>query len=68
MKNKNSDEKETRNAKGQGSFMTLENGKILYRKGVGTTVDGKRKVLVVRANSRAACIKLMKEKEEAWNL
>ena len=68
MKNKNSDEKETRNAKGQGSFMTLENGKILYRKGVGTTVDGKRKVLVVRASSRAACIKLMKEKEEAWNL
>ena len=68
MKKKNSDEKETRNAKGQGSFMTLENGKILYRKGVGTTVDGKRKVLVVRASSRAACIKLMKEKEEAWNL
>ena len=59
-------EKQKRNAKGQGTFIPLESGKILYRKSVGVKDDGKRKVLTVRSNSKASCIKLMKEKEAAW--
>ncbi len=59
-------QKKTRNANGQGCFVDLDNGRILYRKSAGTTSDGKRKVLTVRASSKAACIKLMKEKETAW--
>lgn len=59
-------EKQKRNAKGQGTFITLDNGKILYRKSVGVKDDGKRKVLTVRASSKAMCMKLMKEKEAAW--
>lgn len=59
-------EKQKRNAKGQGTFITLDSGKILYRKSVGVKEDGKRKVLTVRSNSKSLCIKLMKEKEAAW--
>ncbi|MCR5011948.1 MAG: tyrosine-type recombinase/integrase [Lachnospiraceae bacterium] len=55
-----------RNIKGQGCFVTLENGRILYRKSAGYTSEGKRKILTVRANSKAVCIQLMKEKEAAW--
>lgn len=57
----------TRNAKGQGCFVTCEDGMILFRKGVGCKPDGKRKVLVVRAKSKEACVKMMKEKEDKWN-
>lgn len=58
--------KKERNAKGQGCFIQQENGDFLYRKSVGVKADGKRKVLVVRAANKAACIKLMKEKEAEW--
>ena len=60
------DKTSKRNAKGQGCFIECEDGKIKYRKGVGTAPNGKRKVLVVKAASKAACVKLMKEKEEEW--
>ncbi len=56
-----------RNAKGQGCFIKCEDGGIKYRKGVGSAPNGKRKVLVVKAATKAACIKKMKEKEEEWN-
>ena len=55
-----------RNAKGQGCFVDMQDGTILYRKGVGLNAFGKRKVLTVRAASKAACLRLMKEKEEEW--
>lgn len=51
--------KKERNAKGQGCFIQQENGDFLYRKSVGVKADGKRKVLVVRAANKAACIKLI---------
>ena len=57
----------TRNAKGQGCFITCDDGMILFRKSAGYKADGKRKILVVKAKSKEACIKLMKEKEDKWN-
>lgn len=61
------DKTSKRNAKGQGCFIQCDGGMIMYRKGVGYGLNGKRKVLVVKAKSKAACIKLMKDKEEEWN-
>lgn len=58
--------KEKRNAKGQGCFIENPDGTFLYRKSVGVKSDGKRKVLVARANTKAACIQIMKEKERDW--
>lgn len=60
------DQKKTRNANGQGCFVEQEKGGFIYRKSAGITASGKRKILTVRANSKAACIKLMREKEAAW--
>lgn len=61
-----SEAKKSRNIKGQGCFVSLDNGMILYRKSAGYTANGKRKVLTVRGNSKPVCIQLMKEKEKAW--
>lgn len=58
--------KDKRNAKGQGCFIENPDGTFLYRKSVGVKSDGKRKVLVARANTKAACIQIMKEKERDW--
>ena len=55
-----------RNIKGQGTFVEMENGKILHRKYVESDIPGKRKVLTVRGDNRAICVKLMKKKEKAW--
>lgn len=55
-----------KNANGQGHFQKLDDGKFLYRKSAGFKPDGKRKILTVRAGSKSACIKLMKEKEAVW--
>ncbi len=59
-------EEKKRNAKGQGCFVEMEDGTILYRKGVGYTPEGKRKTLTVRAKSKSACIQRMKTKEAEW--
>ena len=61
------EEKKKRNPNGYGCFIELEGGRFLYRKSAGITPDGKRKVLTVRADTKSACIRLMKEKEKAWN-
>ena len=60
------EKKKTRNAKGQGCFVDMKDGTILYRKSAGLTPDGKRKILTVRASSKTACIQRMKDKEAEW--
>lgn len=55
-----------RNANGQGCFVMQEDGTYLYRKSAGYTPEGKRKILVVRGNTKSICIKLMKQKEAEW--
>ena len=55
-----------RNSHGEGSFKLNENGTVTHRKGVGYKTNGRRKTLTVTASSRAACIRLMKKKEEEW--
>ena len=57
-----------RGVKGQGSFKENPDGTITYRKGVGLKEDGKRKTLTVTAKTRAACMRLMQDKEKAWAL
>lgn len=57
----------SRNAKGEGSFKVNENGTITHRKCVGYKSNGKRKTLTVTAATKAACIREMKKKENAWN-
>lgn len=59
-------EENKRNAKGQGCFVDNDDGTFIYRKSVGKTPDGRRKVLVVRGKSKPACIQLMKKKEQEW--
>ncbi|MCR5104989.1 MAG: site-specific integrase [Eubacterium sp.] len=56
-----------RNAKGQGTFYENKDGTVTYRKGVGLKPDGKRKTLTVTASTKAACIRIMKQKEADWN-
>ena len=56
-----------RNAKGEGSFKENPNGTITHRKSVGYKADGNRKILTVTADTKAACIKEMRRKEEWWN-
>lgn len=58
--------KETRNAKGTGSFTKNPNGSVTFRKSVGYQDNGKRKVLCVTAKSREAAIMKMREKEKVW--
>ena len=55
-----------RNPKGMGSFTKNADGSITHRKSIGRTVEGKRKVLTVTAANKTQAIKLMKEKEKAW--
>ncbi len=56
-----------RGVKGLGSFKDNPDGTVTYRKGVGLKDDGKRKTLTVTAQNRVVCMRLMKEKEEAWH-
>lgn len=57
---------EKRNAKGEGSFKENPDGTVTYRKGVGYKRDGQRKTLTITASTKAACLKGMKRKEDAW--
>ena len=57
----------TRNAKGEGSFTTNPDGSVTHRKSVGYKSNGRRKVLTVTAATKAACIREMRKKEDAWN-
>ena len=57
----------TRNAKGEGSFTMNPDGSITHRKSVGYKPNGRRKVLTVTAATKAACIREMRKKEDAWN-
>lgn len=55
-----------RNAKGEGSFKINKDGTVTHRKQVGYKASGHRKIITVTASSRAACIKEMRKKEQAW--
>lgn len=55
-----------RNAKGEGSFKTNPDGAITHRKHVGYKLNGARKILTVTANTKTACIKEMRTKENEW--
>lgn len=57
---------EKRNAKGEGAFKINPDGTVTHRKSVGYKENGQRKVLTVTANTKAACLKEMKKKEDAW--
>ena len=57
---------EKRNAKGEGAFKVNPDGTVTHRKSVGYKENGQRKVLTVTANTKAACLKEMKKKEDAW--
>lgn len=59
-------EKKKRNPKGMGTFKEKPDGTITHRKSVGYKPDGNRKVITVTSSSRSSCIKLMREKENAW--
>lgn len=59
-------ESSKRNAKGMGSFKENPDGTVTHRKHVGYKWNGKRKILTVTAQTKTACIRLMKEKEDAW--
>lgn len=55
-----------RNAKGEGAFKENPDGTVTHRKSVGYKDSGQRKVLTVTADTKAACLKKMKKKENAW--
>ena len=57
---------EKRNAKGEGAFKINPDGTVIHRKSVGYKANGQRKVFTVTANTKAACLKEMKKKEDAW--
>lgn len=57
---------EKRNAKGEGAFKINPDGTVTHRKSVGYKQNGQRKVFTVTANTKAACLKEMKKKEDAW--
>ena len=57
---------EQRNTKGEGSFKINADGTITHRKSIGYKSNGYRKVLTVTAGNKAACIRLMKQKETEW--
>lgn len=57
---------EKRNAKGLGAFKINPDGTVTHRKSVGYKENGQRKVFTVTANTKAACLKEMKKKEDAW--
>ena len=52
----------SRRANGEGTFVLLSNGKILYKKYVGLTAEGKPKYLSVTADTKSECIKRMRTK------
>ena len=55
-----------RNANGQGSFEVLPNKKVRMRKQCGYTSNGKPKILTVTGDTKSACIRAMKVKEDEW--
>lgn len=57
---------EKRNTKGEGAFKINPDGTVTHRKSVGYKANGQRKVFTITANTKAACIKEMKKKEDAW--
>lgn len=57
---------EKRNAKGEGAFRINPDGTVTHRKSVGYKANGQRKVFTVTANTKTACLKEMKKKEDAW--
>lgn len=56
-----------RRANGEGYFKLEKDGRYSLRKQVGKLPNGRPKILTVSANSKSACIALMKEKEDDWN-
>lgn len=60
-------EQKKRRAKGEGSFRENPDGTITHRKTIGFKVNGYRKILTVTADSRSACIKIMRKNEKEWN-
>ena len=58
--------KSFRNASGEGSFKTNQNGTVTMRKTVGYHADGSRKVITVTRKNKAACIKDMARLTNEW--
>lgn len=61
------EEKKKRNARGNGTFIEREDGTFIYRKSAGYNPNGKRKYISVVGDTKAICVKRMKEKEQALN-
>ena len=55
-----------RNPNGQGNFTILDNNKVRMRKQCGYQANGRPKILTVTADSKSACIRAMKIKENEW--
>lgn len=61
------EEKKKRNARGNGTFIEREDGTFIYRKSAGYNPNGKRKYISVVGDTKAICVKRMKEKEQSLN-
>lgn len=59
-----SEEKKKRGARGNGTFIERKDGSFIYRKSQGLNPNGKRKYISVVGETKAVCVKRMKEKEE----
>ena len=59
-----SKDKKKRGARGNGTFIERKDGSFIYRKSQGLNPNGKRKYISVVGETKAVCVKRMKEKEE----
>ena len=59
-----SEEKKKRGARGNGTFIERKDGSFIYRKSQGLNPNGKRKYISVVGETKAVCVKRMREKEE----
>ncbi|MBO6165167.1 MAG: tyrosine-type recombinase/integrase [Eubacterium sp.] len=58
------DDKKKRGARGNGTFIERKDGTFIYRKSQGLNPNGKRKYISVVGETKAICVRRMKEKEE----
>lgn len=59
-----SKDKKKRGARGNGTFIERKDGSFIYRKSQGLNPNGKRRYISVVGETKAVCVKRMKEKEE----
>ncbi|MCR5418572.1 MAG: site-specific integrase, partial [Lachnospiraceae bacterium] len=58
------EEKKKRGARGNGTFIERKDGSFIYRKSMGFNPNGKRRYVSVVGETKAICVRRMKEKEE----